>query len=217
MRGLGAEPLYNGRTGLEKGLIRMKNKLLAVIAAAAVLTSAGCAAKKDSKTDASTQSAQTQNNSVQDVSENYAAGASDNVDMDKIDGAGLDDANDENDSATLEESVVSIEDAKVVETDSGKIVIVSYDFTNKSDNEESFSSLIRSDAYQDGMSISRALINDAIDGFDPNSTAERIKPGKTITVQEAYVLVSDIAPVEIVAEEFHSQSGVRVLKTFNLQ
>lgn len=195
----------------------MKNKLFALIAAAAVLASAGCAAKKDSKTGVNTQSAQTQNNSSQDVSDNYAAGASDNVDMDKVDGTELDDVSDENDSATLEESEVSIEDAKVLETGGRKIVIVSYEFTNKSDNEESFSSLMRSDAYQDGMSISRALINEAIDGFDPNSTAERIKPGKTITVQEAYTLVSDTAPVEVIAEEFHSQSGVRVLKTFNLQ
>lgn len=195
----------------------MRNKLLALIAAAAVFTSAGCAVRKDSKTDTNTQSAQTQNNSAQDVSENYAAGASDNVDMDKVDGTKLEDADDENDSATLEESEVSIEDAKVLEAGGGKIVIVSYEFTNKSDNEESFSSLMRSDAYQDGMSISRALISDAIDGFDPNSTAERIKPGKTITVQEAYTLVSDTAPVEIIVEEFHSQSGVRVLKTFNLQ
>lgn len=193
-------------------MIKMKIKLLALTAALAlVITAAGCG-QKDNKTDGGKNE-----QNVQDVSDNYAEGASENVDMKKVDGTDASAQNSDNDSATLEESAVSIEDAKVVDADGKKVIIVSYKFTNKSDNAESFTSIMKSDAFQDGMSISHSLINSEIEGFDSNSTAERIDPGKTITVQEAYTLANETSPVEVRVSEFHSESGVSVTKTFNLQ
>ncbi len=193
-------------------MIKMKIKLLALTAALAlVITAAGCG-QKDNKTDGG-ESGQ----NIGDVSDNYAEGASDNVDMKKVDGTDASAENSDNDSATLEESAVTIKDAKVVDADGKKVIIVSYKFTNKSDNAESFTSLMKSDAFQDGMSISHSLINTEIEGFDSNSTAERIEPGKTITVQEAYTLANETSPVEVRVAEFHSESGVSVTKTFNLQ
>lgn len=193
----------------------MKNKLLILIAALAVtVTAAGCG----SKTAAPAGDTSNQQQNV-DVSDNYAKGASDNVDMDKIDGSELSVSadGDQNDSATLEESAISIENAVVTTADDSKVLIVSYKFTNKSDNDESFNSIMKSEAYQDGLSIAHAVIRDEIDGFEPNSTAERIAPGKTVTVQEAYLLVSDTTPVTVTVSEFHSESGEEVSKTFDLQ
>lgn len=183
----------------------MKKKILILTAVLALAVTAGCG-KKDGVT-----------NSNPDVSSNYAAGVSDKIDMDKLEGDTLQTANDDNDSATLEETAVSIEDAKVIEDEGRKLFIVSYKFTNKSDNAESFTSLMKTDAFQDGMSISHALVKSEIEGFEPDSKAEIIDAGKTITVQEAYVLANETAPVEVVVQEFHSESGVSVTKTFNLQ
>lgn len=199
----------------------MKNKLLVLIAALALaVTAVGCGPKAD-KNDAETGSnktAQTEQGETSDVSDNYAEGASNNVNMKKIDGEDLSaESSEGNDSATLEESAVSIEDAKRVEADGKNLIIISYKFTNKSDNAESFMSIMKSDAFQDGMSMSHALTATEIEGFEPNSTAERIEPGKTITVQEAYVLANETSPVEVIVQEFHSESGVSVTKTFNLQ
>lgn len=191
----------------------MKNKLLALTAALALLiTAAGCGQKDDKNTGADKTS-----QTAQDISDNYAEGASENVDMKKVEGDELAAQESDNDSATLEESAVSIEDAKLTDADGKKVIIVSYKFTNKSDNAESFNSIMKSDAFQDAMSISHALINTDIEGFDSNSTAERIEPGKTITVQEAYTLANETSPVEVRVSEFHSESGVSVSKTFNLQ
>lgn len=196
----------------------MKKKILIIIAAFALAASAaGCGQVKD--TTENTQTAQTEKNgqTKTDVSGNYADGASKNVDMDKVDGVDLDSESDKADSsATLEESAVSIEDAKVVDYEGKRLVIVSYKFTNKSNSDQSFTALMKSEAYQDGLSISNAIGDFNIEGFEPASTAEIIAPGKTITVQEAFLLVND-APVEVVVQEFHSQSGVNVTKTFNLQ
>lgn len=189
----------------------MKNKLLILIAALALtVTASGCGQKNNSANGNG-------QNQTSGISDNYAERASDNVDMDKIDGIELDDEEDSNDSATLEESAISIEDAVLTTADGKKIIIVSYDFTNKSDNDESFNSLMKSEAYQDGLSIAHAAVREDIEGFEPNSTAERIKPGKKITVQEAYTLASDTAPVTITVQEFHSESNVNVQKTFSLQ
>lgn len=177
-------------------------KLLILTAVLALSLTAGCAKKETTNPD---------------LASNYAAGVSDKVDMNKLEGESLKTAEGDNDSATLEETAVSIEDAKVIDYEGKKLVVISYKFTNKSDNAESFTALMKTDAYQDGMSIARALVKSDIEGFEPDSTAEIIDAGKTITVQEAYVLANDTAPVEAVVKEFHSESGVSVSKTFNLQ
>lgn len=193
----------------------MKNRLLILIAALALtVTAAGCGNKK-----ADNNGSASQNQQSVDVSDNYAEGASKNVDMKKIDGSKLSaaDVEDEKDSATLEDSAISIEDAVLTTADGSNVIIVSYKFTNKSNNAESFNSIMKSEAYQDSFSIAHAAIREEIEGFDPNSTAERIDPGKTITVQEAYILLNDTAPVTATVTEFHSESGETVSKTFNLQ
>lgn len=193
----------------------MKNRLLILIAALALtVTAAGCGTKK-----ADNGGSASQNKQAVDVSDNYAEGASKNVDMGKINGAELSaaDAENEQNKATLEDSAISIEDAILTTADGNNVIIVSYKFTNKSNNAESFNSIMKSEAFQEGLSIAHATIREDIEGFDPNSTAERIDPGKTITVQEAYLLASDTAPVTATVQEFHSESGEAVSKTFNLQ
>jgi uncharacterized protein YxeA len=196
----------------------MKKKLLITIAALALIVSAaGCGQKNANTTqDNNTAQTETSQNSGADVSDNYAEGASENVDMNKIDGTELKSESDSEASATLEESAVSIEDAKLVEVDDRQLVVVSYKFTNKSDSEESFTSLMKTEVYQDGLTVNPAIGQYDIEGFDPNSTAERVKPGKTVTVQEIYSLVND-APVEVVVSEFHGTTNAMVTKTFDLQ
>lgn len=199
----------------EKGKYDMKKTLLVTAALMIALSISSCGKK-----DASDSANKTQNNvqqNVTDISDNYAEGASENVNMNKVDGETLKSDSDKSDaSATLEQSAVSIEDAKLVEVDGNQCVIISYKFTNKRNADESFTSMMKSEVYQDGMIVPKAIGNFEIEGFEPNSTAERIPSGKTITVQEIYNLVND-APIEVQVKEFHSETGENVTKTFNIQ
>lgn len=185
-------------------------KVLFLTALLALTLSVSSCGKKDNKA----QTPQNQTQSVNDISDNYAEGASENVDMKKIDGEELKAEDDDNASAKLENSEISIEDAKLVDVDEKKYVIVSYKFTNKANADESFSSLMEAAVFQDGSQLSKAAGNFEIDGFDSNSTAERIGSGKTVTVQEIYNVI-DEAPIKVVVNEFHSQTNTSVSKTFN--
>lgn len=192
----------------------MKKAVFLTALLALTLSVSSCG-KKNDKAQTPNQS-QNQSQSVNDISGNYAEGSSENVDMKKIDGEELKAENDDNDSAKLEASEISIEDAKLVDVDEKKYVIVSYKFTNKTNSDESFSSLMDAAVFQDGSQLSKAAGNFEIEGFDSNSTAERIGSGKTVTAQEIYNIEND-APIEVIVKEFNSQNNMSVSKTFKVK
>ncbi len=195
-----------------KGKINMKKSLFLIAVLALTLSVSSCG-KKDNKT-----TNQAQNQNAADISENYGTeGASENVDMKKIDGEELkEEKGDNKSSATLEESEISVEDAKLVELDGQRYVIISYKFTNQSSSAESFSSLMDATVFQDGSQLTKAIGNFKIEGLDVNAAAEKIEKGKTITVQEIYGVTSD-APITVTVKEFHSTANVSAVKTFNLK
>ncbi len=95
------------------------------------------------------------------------------------------------------------------------VIVVSYEFTNNSKEASDFSFSIITTAYQDGVELESAfVVSDK--KYDSGSSSKKIKPGKTITVQKAYVLADTKTEVEIEAKELISFSDEIVTKTFKL-
>lgn len=81
-------------------------------------------------------------------------------------------------------------------------LVVDLTFTNNSDKARSFMFATRTKAFQDGVELESAMfIGD--DVYDAANSMKDIKPGKSIAVQEAYVLDGD-ADVEIEVTELIS-------------
>ncbi len=80
---------------------------------------------------------------------------------------------------------VTIDDGVVGEDYQGNpALIVTFTFTNNSDDATSFLVAISDKAYQNGVQLERAIRTDG----DSQSSMKDIKPGATVTVEQAYVL-----------------------------
>ena len=166
----GYEPQTGG--GKEKGRI-MKKKLLALIAVMAIAMSfAGCK-KDETKTSQVTgggaETAQTEQTAAPDKSadevkkemDNFAKDADKNVDMGKIDGKALKDASSDKSAAkgTLSNYEVEIKDAKLTDSDNGKVVIVEYEFKNNTATALNFAGVIKTNAMQDESDLQTSLLS----------------------------------------------------------
>lgn len=95
-----------------------------------------------------------------------------------------------------------------------KAAVITYTFTNNSDKACNFMTTIGAKAFQDGVQLEGAI---GVDGVDSQDLMKDIKPGKSITVQQAYVLADTKNPVEVeVTELFDFSSELIAQKTFNL-
>lgn len=96
-----------------------------------------------------------------------------------------------------------------------KAAVITYTFTNNSDKACNFMTTIGAKAFQDGVQLEGAI---GVDGVDSQDLMKDIKPGKSITVQEAYVLADTKNPVEVeVTELFDFSDELIAQKTFNLK
>lgn len=95
-------------------------------------------------------------------------------------------------------------------------IIVTYDFTNNSEETTSAMTALVIRAYQDGVQLSSAILMDAPDGYDAESEMKNIKNGATLSCQTAFVLSSTSSPVEVEAEELFSFSDDQVTYTCTL-
>lgn len=80
---------------------------------------------------------------------------------------------------------VTIDDGVVGEDYQGRpMLVVTYTFTNNSDKAQSFMVAVSDKAFQNGVELERAISTD----IDTQSSIKEIKPGATVTVQQAYLL-----------------------------
>lgn len=106
--------------------------------------------------------------------------------------------------ATLGDFDVEIKSASLSEDYEGNpVIIVTYSWTNNSDDTTSPMISIMTSAFQDGVGLETAIISDD-ESFDSNSYMTDVRPGTTIDVQEAFVLSNTTSEVEIEIEEFLS-------------
>ncbi len=95
-------------------------------------------------------------------------------------------------------------------------IIVTYDFTNNSEEATSAMTALVIRAYQDGVQLSSAILMDAPDGYDAENEMKNIKTGATLACQTSFVLSSTSSPVEVEAEELFSFSDDQVTYTCTL-
>lgn len=98
---------------------------------------------------------------------------------------------------------ISIEEFTVSETYDGQpCALVTFMFTNNSDEETSFMVAIDAEAYQNGVELDTGIVS----GMDSDIT-KHVKPGGSITVQKAYVL-DDQSDVTIECTEMFAWDDV---------
>lgn len=108
---------------------------------------------------------------------------------------------------------VTIDGFELAEDYSGEAaIVVTFTFTNGSDEDTSFLSAIHAKCFQNGVQLDTAIVSD----IDSGSTLNELKPGATTTVQEAYKL-DDESEVTVECVEFLSfNDEVIAEKTFSL-
>lgn len=80
-------------------------------------------------------------------------------------------------------------------------LIVSYDWTNDSEETVSASTAVYEVAFQDGIQLDTAIVT-GDDNYDSDASWKDVRPGTTITVQKAFVLTSDTSIVEFEVSEW---------------
>lgn len=96
-----------------------------------------------------------------------------------------------------------------------KSIIISFEYTNNSSESENFANTIFPVATQDGEELESAYI---VGSSDNNIDAyiEEIEPGETITVDAAFILISE-SPVEVNVTGALYNGETNVCKTFTLE
>lgn len=117
-------------------------------------------------------------------------------------------------SATVGDYEVSIGDAFVApDMDGNPALIVSFEWTNNSEETVGSMVALHAQAFQDGVQLETAIMN-STEGYDPDASWLDIQPGATQTFQQAYTMTSETSPVEITVEEFLGD-GTQATKTFD--
>lgn len=92
-------------------------------------------------------------------------------------------------------------------------IVISYIFTNNSDEAESTLVALSDNAFQNGVSLESAFfLDDSI--VDSSATMKDVQPGGSLEIKKGYVLSSSTAPVEFEVSESFSFDGAMLGKTF---
>ncbi len=98
--------------------------------------------------------------------------------------------------------------------DGNPAIVVTYSWTNNSEETTSAMSSLMEKAFQDGVQLESAIIGDD-SVCDSESSMKEIRPGTTLDVQQAYILTSDTSTVEFEISEFISFSDDVITKNFD--
>lgn len=197
----------------------MKKIFAMLLTAALILSMTGCGSKNtdDNLTQTSQGGASVDENGNA-IAGTTIDGAGKEVDMKKVEGVELNSIKAEGveSDGAVGAYNVSIESAKLVDTENGKVLVVSFGFKNKSSEAVAFDNVMSVDALQ-GDTEAKASVITGYDGINILSAVELIESGKSTTVQKAYTLTDTETPVEIMVYKYAQPDGDKVVKTFNLK
>ena len=118
-------------------------------------------------------------------------------------------------SGDLGDYHVEIKGASLTKDYEGKsAIVITYAWTNNSEETTSAMVSIGSKAFQDGVQLESAVIM-GDDSYDAGSSMKDVRPGTTVDVQCAYVLTSETSTVEFELTEWISFSDDMVAMDFD--
>ena len=121
------------------------------------------------------------------------------------------------DEGALGDYVVKINDAQIgTDWEGNKVIVISYDFTNNSDDAASAMWALVTKAFQNGIELESAYGIEE-DWYDEDTVDKQIKPGATITGCQAAFVLDDNSDVEFEVTELISFSDEVIAKTFSIE
>ena len=119
-------------------------------------------------------------------------------------------------SGTLGDFFVEIGDAFIVDDYQGNpAVVVTYTWTNNSDETTNAMSELTEQAFQNGVELSVATVTSS-EQYTTGSSLRDVRPGAQTEVRCAFRLPNTTSPIEFEVSEFLSRTGTVVYKTFDL-
>ncbi len=119
-------------------------------------------------------------------------------------------------SGDLGDYHIEIGDFELSEDYSGNpAIIISYTYTNNSDEAQSAMTAITEYAFQNGVSLESAYFSDD-SKVDSSVSMKDVKPGSSLEIKRGYRLSSETAPVEFEVNETFSFDGTMLGKTFEI-
>lgn len=121
-------------------------------------------------------------------------------------------------SGDLGDSYVEIKSADLTTDYEGNpAIIITYSWTNNSDETTSAMVSTSEKAFQDGVELDTALI--LSDSYDSSASMKDVRPGSTIDVQCAFVLSNQTSNVEFELSELFSfsKNAPKVVKDFTFE
>ncbi|PWL87883.1 MAG: hypothetical protein DBY14_03925 [Escherichia coli] len=110
---------------------------------------------------------------------------------------------------------IKVKSAKITKDYEGKkTLIVTYTFTNNADDPQSFYVTVDDHAYQDGIELNPAFV---VEGYNEDNQTKELQKGKSLDVEQAYVLNDNETPVEITIKELISFSDKQMTFTIDLK
>lgn len=214
-------------------MFRLKKGLLILIAAMLSLSMAACGDNNDDNSASSGSGTQAENTASSSGGEASAEtdgtpmptaapmeDASKYVNMNKVDGVKLDDTDAENDtlddSGEIDGFKISIDEAKVIDYEGEKVIIVSYEFENKTSSPRTFASMMETEVTQGGVNLASTVVS-GVEGVNTNSAIEYVDTNDSITLQGAYILRDEQSDVNVVVHKYGEPAGASISKAFKLQ
>ena len=93
-------------------------------------------------------------------------------------------------------------------------IVITYEWTNNSDDTTSAMVAVTGKAFQDGVQLETAIIM-GDDSYDSGTSMKEVRPGTTVDIQCAYVLTSETSTVEFELTEWISFSDDMVTMDFD--
>lgn len=144
-------------------------------------------------------------------------GAGQEVNLDAVEGDTLTVAeSDEEDKSSTNSYVVSIDEAKVIDYNDQKNIVVTFTFKNKGKEAVAFDNIMVADVYQGDNTLMGNVVQ-GVEGINILSAVERIEKGDTTTVQKVFKLIDEETPVRVAVYEYSSMGANFISKTFNLK
>lgn len=110
---------------------------------------------------------------------------------------------------------VEVKGAALTKDYDGKpVIVVTYAWTNNSEDTTSAVASMYEQAFQDGVQLETAYLFDN-PNYDSELSMKDVRPGTTLDVQCAFVLTSETSPVEFELSEAFSWSNQKIAMNFD--